>query len=161
LRNVTAWQVVEGQRTGLSWSMSVSASGIANLYGFLAETISLGRYPVVSEAEAVERLGDPRFGASGGMIAQAASARVAQEDDTASSDMLPAPNPTVPAAPNPGARIAWPVTDVTITSARLGAAQQYMPDGAVLLLPAYELRDADGNVWSVLAVVEDVLDFRP
>jgi hypothetical protein len=160
-RYVTAWQVVEGQRTGLSWSASVSASGIANLYGFLAETISLGQYPVVSEAEAVERLGDPRFGASGGMIAQAADARAAEEGDTASSDMMPAPNPTVPPTPTPGAQVAWPVTDVTITSGRLGVAQQYMPDGAVLLLPAYELRDADGNVWPVLAVAEDVLDFTP
>lgn len=160
-RYVTAWQVVEGQRTGLSWSASVSASGIANLYGFLAETISLGQYPVVSEAEAVERLGDPRFGASGGMIAQAADARAAEEGDTASSDMMPAPNPTVPPTPTPGAQIAWPVTDVTITSGRLGVAQQYMPDGAMLLLPAYELRDADGNVWSVLAVAEDLLDFTP
>lgn len=160
-RYVTASQVVEGQRTGLSWSASVSASGIANLYGFLAETISLGQYPVVSEAEAVERLGDPRFGTSGGMIAQAADARAAQEGDTASSDMMPAPNPTVPPTPTPGAQIAWPVTDVTITSGRLGVAQQYMPDGAVLLLPAYELRDADGNVWPVLAVAEEVLDFTP
>ncbi|WP_369373106.1 hypothetical protein AB1046_05375 [Promicromonospora sp. Populi] len=160
-RYVTAWQVVEGQRTGLSWSASVSASGIANLSGFLAETISLGQYQVVSEAEAVERLGDPRFGASGGMIAQAADARAALEGDTASSDMMPAPDPTVPATPTPGARIAWPVTDVTITSGRLGVAQQYMPDGTVLLLPAYELQDADGNVWPVLAVAEDVLDFTP
>lgn len=160
-RYVTAWQVVEGQRTGLSWSASVSESGIANVYGFLAETISLGQYPVVSEAEAVERLGDPRFGASGGMIAQAADARAAAEGDTASSDMMPAPDPTVPPTPTPGAQIAWPVTDVTITSSRLGVAQQYMPDGAVLLLPAYELRDTDGTVWSVLAVAEDVLDFTP
>ncbi|MFD6139423.1 hypothetical protein [Promicromonospora sp. NPDC060271] len=160
-RYVTAWQVVEGQRTGLSWSASVSASGIANLYGFLAETVSLGQYPVVSEAEAVERLGDPRFGASGGMIAQTADARTTLESDTASSDMMPAPDPTVPPAPTPGARIAWPVTDVTITSARLGLAQQSTPDGAVLMLPAYELKDADGNVWPVLAVAEDVLDFTP
>lgn len=160
-RYVTAWQVVEGQRTGLSWSASVSSSGIANVSGFLAETISLGQYPVVSEAEAVERLGDPRFGASGGMIAETADARAAMESDTASSDMMPAPDPTVPPAPTPGAQIAWPVTDVTITSGRLGVAQQYMPDGAVLLLPAYELRDADGQVWSVLAVTEEVLDFTP
>lgn len=160
-RYVTAWQVVDGQRTGLSWSASVSASGLAHLYGFLAETISLGQYAVVSEAEAVERLGDPRFGASGGVIAQAAETRLAEEGDTASSNMMPAPNPTVPPTPTPGAQIAWPVTDVTITSARLGVAQQYMPDGAVLMLPAYELQDADGNTWSVLAVAEDVLDFTP
>jgi hypothetical protein len=78
----------------------VSASGIANMYGFLAEMISLGQYQVVSEAEAVERLGDPQFGASGGIIAQAADAHAAEEGDTASSDMMPAPNPTVP--PDPG-----------------------------------------------------------
>lgn len=160
-RYVTAWHVVGGQRTGLTWSASVSASGISNVYGFLAGTISLGQYPVVSEAEAVERLGDPRFGASGGVIAQAAETRLAEGGDTASSDMMPAPNPTVPPSPTPGAQIAWPVTDVTITSARLGLAQQYMSDGAVLLLPAYELQDADGNTWSVLAVAEDVLDFTP
>jgi hypothetical protein len=40
-------------------------------------------------------------------------------------------------------------------------AQQHMPDAAVLLLPAYELQDADGNIWPVLAVAEDVLDFTP
>ncbi|MCF4122105.1 hypothetical protein L1785_14075 [Antribacter sp. KLBMP9083] len=160
-RYATAWHVVGGQRTGLTWSASVSASGIANVYGFLAETISLGQYPVVSEAEAVERLGDPRFGASGGVIPLAETAAAAAEGDVATSPVVPAPDPTVPPTPTPGDAIAWPVSEVTITSARLGLAQQYQPDGAVLLLPAYELRDADGNTWSVLAVAEDALDFTP
>ena len=60
-----------------------------------------------------------------------------------------------------GGRFAWPVTDVTITDARLGHAVQYQPDGAAVLLPAHELSDADGNVWSVVAVVDDRLDFSP
>ena len=59
------------------------------------------------------------------------------------------------------ARCAWQVKDVTITDARLGLAVQYQPDGAAVLLPAYELSDADGNVWSVVAVVDDQLDFTP
>ncbi len=50
---------------------------------------------------------------------------------------------------------------MTITDARLGLAVQYQPDGAAVLLPAYELSDADGNVWSVVAVVDDQLDFTP
>jgi hypothetical protein len=50
---------------------------------------------------------------------------------------------------------------VTITSGRLGVAQQYLPNGAVLLLPAYELQDTDGTVRPVLAVAEDMLDLTP
>ncbi len=50
---------------------------------------------------------------------------------------------------------------MTITDARLGLAVQHQPDGAAVLLPAYELSDAAGNVWSVVAVVDDQLDFTP
>ena len=61
---VSAEQTVDGQATGSSWTATVSDDGIAWLDGFLAETAPLGDYPVVSPAEAVERLGDPRFGGS-------------------------------------------------------------------------------------------------
>lgn len=89
----------------------------------------------------------------------------AREDGTAQAvpEIAPAEPeaPTVPPTVGEGARFAWPVTDVTITDARLGHAVQYQPDGAAVLLPAYELSDADGNVWSVVAVVDDRLDFSP
>jgi hypothetical protein len=51
------------------------------------------------------------------------------------------------------------VSQVTITEARLGLAQHQQEDGATLLVPAYELRDDEGNAWSVIAVAEDALDF--
>ncbi|MDO8145546.1 MULTISPECIES: hypothetical protein [unclassified Isoptericola] len=163
-RRAVAYQVVEGRRTGATWSVTVTEDGVAWADGFLAETVSLGDYPVVSPAEAVERLGDPRFGQQTWPIAYA--------DDTVSglepsTRQLPAPDavepdlsePTVPPAPpSSGSDLSWPVRDVTITGARLGLAQEFTADQGVLLLPAYELTDADGSTWSVVAVAEEALD---
>ncbi|MFB8230398.1 hypothetical protein [Cellulosimicrobium sp. NPDC055967] len=154
---VSAYEVVEGRRTGTQWSATYSGSGLASLYGSLAPRVGIGAYDVVSPADAVERLGDPRFG-GGGMIAWAARDGVQAVPEIAPAEPEA---PTVPPTVGEGARFAWPVTDVTITDARLGLAVQYQPDGAAVLLPAYELSDADGNVWSVVAVVDDQLDFSP
>ncbi|MFC8922621.1 hypothetical protein [Cellulosimicrobium sp. NPDC057127] len=155
---VTAYEVVEGQRTGASWSATFSGAGLASLYGSLAPRVPLGTYDVVSPAEAVERLDDPRF-SGGGPVALARDALDAQ----AVPEILPAPEdpvaPTVPPTVPEGSAIAWPVTEVTITSARLGHGVQHQPDGAAVLVPAYELTDADGGTWSVLAVADDRLDF--
>lgn len=155
---VTAYEVVEGQRTGTQWSATYSGAGLASLYGSLAPRVAIGAYDVVSPAEAVDRLGDPRFG-GGGMIALAREGATAQ----AVPEIAPVEPeaPTVPPTVGEGARFAWPVTDVTIRDARLGLAVEYQPDGAAVLLPAYELSDADGNVWSVVAVADDQLDFSP
>ncbi|OLT46450.1 hypothetical protein BJF88_17475 [Cellulosimicrobium sp. CUA-896] len=157
---VTAHEVVQGRRTGTSWNATFSGAGLASLYGTLAPRVPLGTYEVVSPAEAVERLGDPRFAGGGPVL-------WAREDATAQGvpEIAPAPEepvePTVPPTVPEGSAIAWPVTDVTITGARLGLAVQHQPDGAAVLVPAYELTAADGGVWSVLAVVDDRLDFAP
>jgi len=66
--------------------------------------------------------------------------------------------PTVPPVPSPGDPIAWPVQEVTITGARLGVTLLSTPTGASVLVPAWELTDADGGTWSVVAIVEDQLD---
>lgn len=74
----------------------------------------------------------------------------------------PAPSSTVPpvapATPSPGSAIVWPVRHVTITSARLGLAVTTLPSGAAVLVPTYQLTDADGGTWSVIAVVDAQLD---
>lgn len=107
---------------------------------------SLGSYPVVSEKEAVERLGDPRFAgtALGGSRSAGPSVGVGPS-----------------ATPEPGGPIAWPVEDVTIVSATLTEMRYTTPDGTGLLVPAYELTDAEGNSWTVLAVDEELLDLTP
>ncbi|MDC7120316.1 hypothetical protein OMK64_02060 [Cellulomonas fimi] len=153
---VTAYQVVDGQRSGLAWNVSLVGDGVQSLWGSLAPLVELGDYDVVSPRAAVERLGDPRFGASGGIMPLAV-------DDVARADgaeIAPAPQdaPTVPATPEFGP-LAWPVEDVTIESARLGLALTTLPDGAAVLLPTYELSSSDGRTWTVVAVADADLDF--
>lgn len=178
MTSVTAYQVLDGQRTGASWTAMFVGNGVQSFYGPLAPVVSLGEYDVVSENEAVRRLGDPRFGASSNVVwplaAEAADARAGGMDAGVATEAappdapvvqsespVPSESPTIPPAPAPGAPIPWPVTQVTITQARLGLTMQWLPDGATALLPAYELTDADGASWSVLAVAEEDLDFNP
>ncbi|RMI01042.1 hypothetical protein, partial [Cellulomonas triticagri] len=154
---VDAFQVVEGQRTGLTWNVTLVGDGVQALYGSLAPLVDLGEYPVIGAASAVERLNDPRFGAGYGGVMPLAREGAAD----ATSLVAPAPEatePTVPPTVAPGAALAWPVQQVTITGARLGLGMQTQPDGAAVLVPAYELTDADGSTWSVVAVDESALD---
>jgi hypothetical protein len=153
---VSAYQVVDGQRTGLSWSLTLVDGGVQSLYGSLAPLVDLGEYPVVGAATAVERLNDPRFGSGYGGVMPLARAETA--DGAATTDVAPSTDPTVPATAQPGSPISWPVQQVTITGARLGLGMVTQADGAVLLAPAYELTDADGSTWSVVAVDEGSLD---
>lgn len=154
---VDAYQVLEGQRTGLTWNVTLVGDGVQALYGSLAPLVDLGEYPVVGAASAVERLNDPRFGAGYGGVMP-----LAREGEAAATSLTaPAPEatePTVPPTVAPGAALAWPVQQVTITGARLGLGLQTQPDGAAVLVPAYELTDADGSTWSVVAVDESALD---
>jgi len=163
---VSAFQVIDGQRTGVTWSASLTGAGLSSLYGSTAEVVSLGEYDVVSPAEAVARLGDPRFGASGGYpyIAEG-TAGIAEDGGTA---VMPAPDapdgpdpaePTLPTVPGAGTSFSWPVQEIQITGARLGVAMNWQADGAVVLVPTYELTGADGSTWTVIAVADDALDF--
>ena len=151
---VTAYQVVQGQRSGVAWSASLTGAGLQSLYGSAAPLVELGEYQVISPAEAVARLADPRFGVgSGGFIAME---RVGAVDDAmVSSGSVPSLPGTVAA----GAQIQWPVERVTIVEARLGLALHTQVDGAALLVPTYELTSDDGGVWAVIAVVDSHLDF--
>jgi hypothetical protein len=152
-RWVSAYEVVDGRRTGATWSATVSKEGVAWLDGFLATRTELGTYPVISPADAVERLGDPRFGQNLWPVTYSPALETRMmEEPTDSGPTAP------PAPPAAGDAVPWPVTDVTITEARLGLAQEHRTDAATLLLPAYELSDADGNVWTVVAVADDALD---
>ncbi|KGM15144.1 hypothetical protein N867_11675, partial [Actinotalea fermentans ATCC 43279 = JCM 9966 = DSM 3133] len=150
---VVGHQVVDGQRTGLTWNATLTGAGVSGLYGFTAALVDLGEYDVISPAAAVERLNDPRFGASVSgpvrMAESAASVSVAPEE----------PDGTPPAPLTPGSAFAWPVQFVTITQARLGVAVVTGADGATALAPSYELTGADGSVWSVIAVDEAQLQF--
>jgi hypothetical protein len=151
---VTAHQVVDGQRTGLTWGASFTGAGLQSLNGSLADLVDLGEYDVVSPQEAVGRLGDPRFGSGGGPVAWREGAGPGDLGMTA----VPEGAGELPRPPAAGSAVPWPVTEVVIAEARLGVAMHTQPDGAALLLPTYELTGTDGSIWSVLAVAERHLD---
>lgn len=159
LVSVTGTQVVDGTQTGLGWFVQLAGTGVQSVSGPLATLVELGTYDHISADEAVERLNDPRFGASyGGVVPLAARAEGAVADDSVAMPVEPTDTPTVPPVPAAGDPVAWPVQHVTITGARLGVTLLTTPTGATLLVPAWELTDADEGTWSVIAVVEDQLD---
>ncbi|MFF2372734.1 hypothetical protein [Agromyces sp. NPDC058110] len=153
-RTAQAYPVVDGQRLDQSWTVEVTEEGLLSAYGALAAIVPLGDYGIVSEQEAFERLSDPRFGAQ--MTALPIAYR---EGDVAATATEWVPPTEPPAAPTSGTVVSWPVNDVEIVSARLGLASQWQPDGSVLVVPAYELTDAGGGTWSVIAVADSMLDF--
>lgn len=156
---VTVGQVgaVDPANSGPQWSFTFTGDRLAGFYGGLAPIVSLGQYTVISPADAVARMNDPRFGVTAGPI----------PIDTRMPDgaePMPMPEPdngvvTVPPAPVPGDRIAWPVTEITVTGATLGLTSQYQTDGSVLLIPAWTMTGDDGGIWTVVAVTDDELDF--
>jgi hypothetical protein len=166
---VTASQVLGGQLTGVQWSFVLVADGVQSLNAELAPVVKVGTYSLVSPADAVARLGDPRFGAGYGSVrplalgsssGSATGPVPALGVATAAPGIATAaPRPTVPPAPKAGSSIPWPVRTVTLTSSRLGLGMTTLSDGAVLLLPSYELSDSSGSAWSVIAVADDRLDF--
>lgn len=154
--SVNFQQVVDGQLTGYGWWVSLVGDGVQSASGPLAPLVQLGSYDVISAAQAVDRLNDPRFGSSGGVIAYATDTGVAEPGMAVAE---PSQDPTIPPAATPGAAISWPVSQVTLTSARLGLAPATTVGGAQVLVPAYELTDGSGTTWSVIAVVDAQLDF--
>ncbi|PVU83260.1 hypothetical protein DDP54_09950 [Cellulomonas sp. WB94] len=159
---VSAGQLLDGQLTGVQWSFTLLADGVQSLYGSLAPVVDLGAYALISPADAVARLGDPRFGAGyGGVmpLATDTASGASSSDDRSSSVATAAPEPTVPTTPTAGGSIPWPVQTVTLTTSRLGLGMTTLDTGAVLLLPSYELGNAEGSTWSVIAVTDDRLDF--
>ena len=184
ITSVTAWAVVDAQRTGQAWNVTLTDRGVQSVWGQLAPVVTLGTYPVVGPQEAVARLGDARFDAnqvgiysavggvgvalpgsvSSGLVAPAigtGSAVAPSPVTTATGDTGPSGTPTLPPAPAPGSRVSWPVQHVTITAARLGLAPVRQADGSVVLAPAYALSDGTGRTWSVIAVAESALDMTP
>ncbi|TRW43971.1 hypothetical protein FJ693_15630 [Georgenia yuyongxinii] len=174
MTTVMAHQVVDGQRTGLQWFVALSGKGVQSASGALAPLVPLGEYAVVSPTAAVARLTDPRFGSLGGVsiLAESAALRADQAPAAGGSaaEQAPAPDDAIstepaqpqgpPAAATPGAPVAWPVREVTLTQARLGVAQYTTPSGTTLLVPAYELSSGQES-WSVVALAEAALDLAP
>lgn len=140
----TAWQLVAGQRTSLSWTVTIGRSGsVVSATGFAAGLQNVPGYAVVGAAFAVRRTGIAPWTALPPVPVTAAA--------------TPAAAPTM----NAGAQLQVPTQQVVVTDATLGLAQYAQPDGSVLILPSYLLTGADGSTWSILAVAGTNVSFGP
>ena len=143
----TAWQLVAGERTQLSWQLAYDPSGaLVQASGFSAGIEEVPGYPVVGAATAVTRSTTSPWSAVGPSPVSGPTT----VDATASPSPSPSPD-------KPG--VALPVTEAVVTDATLGLAQFRQVDGGVLMLPAYLLTAEDGSRWSMLAVDEPYVRF--
>jgi hypothetical protein len=147
---VTAWQVVAGARTQLSWQIGFGPTGeLVRAAGFSAGFEEVPGYPVVGAATAVDRAGRPPWSAIG---------PAAVSSPPPDAGPTPAASDATPAA---GERptLTVPATYVNVTGADLALAQYWQPDGGMLVLPSYLLTGEDGSRWSLLAVDDSAVAF--
>ena len=160
---VTAWQLIDGQRTQLSWSFNFTGEGLVSASGFAAGLEVVPAYPIVGARTAVLRSSDPKYAAlgptmtGGGVIYPMAEARDgAGVAEAAGSDPVTAED--IPAGDPQKVQIWWDPAVATAAAPTL--AQYWQPDGTLLILPAYELTTADDRgTWIIISVADTALEF--
>lgn len=153
---LTGYLRVGGLDSDVTVHAAVTADGISSLSGPAAPPRDLGAYPVVSAAQAVERLGDPRFGGTRQWVG-------GQDVPVGAADEAGEPGEhgrLDPSGLEPGAGLPWPVAQVTITGAQLVQATYTTAGGGTFLAPTWRLSGDDGSVWTVIAVDAGHLDMR-
>jgi hypothetical protein len=114
----------------------------------LARPVALGRYPTVDVAAAVARL-------QADMDAPMQAMPLPAIEPGVGPAVEPAP-PVAPGAAAPSGQEPE-VVEVRIVGAELTASWAWTPDGRMLVVPHYRLRDADGGEWWVIAVEDRFL----
>ncbi len=150
---VIAWQLADGTRTSLAWSVVVGPDQhVIAASGMGASLEALPAYDVVGAATAVARSAQAPWSSLGPVRVMTPGMRDAEADAEA---VLP--SPSVPA----GSTLVVGATTETVIDAELQLAQYRQPDGSVLVLPAYLLTADDGTQWTTLAVGSSDVRFVP
>lgn len=145
----------DGVRSGeLSMNLTVSAAGVVNAWGTVGEMTSLGDYPVISAAEAVERYSQREFSMDYGV--SLAEDMVPYEGDMTSMPEVTMPE-TVPI--EPGMKIPLLLKDKVVTSAELTTGTIWTQTGGSFEVPAWKLITDDGLHYAVLAVADEAIDW--
>lgn len=153
---VTAWQLADGLRTSLGWSMLIGPRAVVlRAAGFGSALEPSAPYPIVGAAAAVTRVGSAPWSGLGPvrLIGEEGLDAEILED---SADVVGQD----PAASKAGV-LQVEQSTLTVEAAELALAQYSQPDGAVLILPSYVLTADDASQWSVPAVSEEYVDFVP
>lgn len=152
--NVTAYLVLDGQRTPVSMSVGFGAEGaLVWSSGNLATPVRADSYPLIGAQAGVERLNDQAqqwMGIGMGMGYAGAALRT-----EASAVIEPMPVQCDPAACTPVD--TTPIT-IHLTTVKPDLTMVWDADNTVWLLPAYTFGDADGGQYTVLAIADEYLD---
>lgn len=131
-----------------AWVTFGAAGELLSASGTLARPVVLGRYPTVDVAAAVARLEDDLAGpiTATPLPADAAGAGAVETG-------VVEPGVVEPGMPGDPAEDLEPeVVEVRIVDAELAPSWAWTPEGRMLVVPHYRLRDADGGEWWVVAV---------
>lgn len=137
---VRATALHDGEETWMqSWYFGFgSDSRLTDASGSLVSLEKADAYPVITPVQAVDRLN------ATGMASWGTATRAAAEDATMSDTARGAPDDSS----------GTPPREVTLVSARLSVVDWALSKGAVMLLPAWALADADGNEVRIVAVAD-------
>jgi hypothetical protein len=164
--SVTAFSVLDGIRTGATYSVGFGEQGALTwASGYLAEPQRVGDYPLVGCEAGVARLNEEnsswmypmaRAGTYGGI-------EPASADQVVSSEVLPAETLPVDIAPiEPGGEEPVEVPSeplvVTLTECRLDRTMVWAADNTTWLLPAYTFSSTDGGTYTVIAIDDSFVE---
>lgn len=152
--NIDYWP--EGAQHGqLHLSAVVGPDGVSSAYGMVGELSSLGDYPVISAADAVDRYGTREWSMD-------YSVTIPEDSEPwLGNDMsMPSYELTEPTLLQPGDRIPLLLKDKTVTGAELVQGILYTPDNGELQVPVWKLLTDDGMHYAVLALADEALDLQ-
>lgn len=163
--SVQAYPIVQGQALGSGWYAEVGPDGLFSVNGYLAELTVMPGYTIVGARDAALRTGDARWSGFGPML-------VSQPDRPQpvpmSRDAVTDVATSVAESPRAAERtkyvdgravITLPLQRVPVAKAERGMTMHYLGNGDAVVLPTWQYTDADGAVWSVIALDEKHVEF--
>lgn len=136
---VTGLLTLGGIKTNLAVQFIFDSNGeIVSASGPMIAIAMAGRFPILTPAEAVKRLNNPLFATIGAVtrLAATSSSSTQSSDGSSSSEIV-----------------------VPITGVRFTLLETKLRNLTHMLLPAYTYFNIDGDVGTVIAVIDDLLVF--
>ncbi|QFG69362.1 hypothetical protein FY030_12185 [Ornithinimicrobium pratense] len=141
----------------LNLNAVVGPEGVTSAYGTIGEFSSLGSYPVITAAEAVERFGTREWGMDHYVS-------IAEDygpyPEGAGELSMPVYDVPEPVTLTPGDLIPVLIKDKTVTGAELVQGTLHTHTSGAIEVPVWKLLTADGMHYPVLALAEEALDFQ-
>ena len=164
---VSGTYIVEGESTGYWGSVTFADHGsVSSAGGVIGRPSYVGKYRTVSASEALPRLASGMFMAYGGArgapdVAIGTAVSCPQDvacDTPVPADTLPGCDTSDCAMPDLCSEVDSCQTTVVLTGVRRSITLLYDSSSTVWVVPAYEFVDADGGVWTAMALDDSYLE---